>query len=63
MTVTDPPTTRALGTDQGGPSLEDLLARVAAGDESALRRFYERTSAMVFGLVSRIVQRKTELRS
>jgi RNA polymerase sigma-70 factor (ECF subfamily) len=60
VTVSDPPTSRPLARDDASASLEDLLERVADGEESALRSFYERTSRTVFGLVSRIVRDRSE---
>lgn len=60
MTVSDPPTSRPTARDHASESLEDLLERVACGQESALRRFYERTSATVFGLVCRILRDRGE---
>ena len=60
MTVSDPPTSRSVAREHANASLEDLLERVAEGEESALRRFYERTSAMVFGLVGRILRDRGE---
>jgi RNA polymerase sigma-70 factor, ECF subfamily len=60
VTVIDPPTLRALAPDHAATPLEDLLARVGQGDETALRAVYERTSAMLFGLVSRILPDRGE---
>jgi RNA polymerase sigma-70 factor, ECF subfamily len=36
--------------------LEDLLARVAGGDEAALRELYDRTSRRVFGLALAVLR-------
>jgi RNA polymerase sigma-70 factor (ECF subfamily) len=36
-------------------SLEDLLARVARGDQDAFAEFYDRTSSRVLGLVQRLL--------
>ena len=60
MTVSDPPTSRFATRDHARESLEDLLERVADGEESALRLFYERTSRTVFGLVCRILGDRSE---
>ena len=60
MTVSDPPTSRPAARDHARESLEDLLGRVADGEESALRLFYERTSRTVFGLVCRILRDRSE---
>ncbi len=38
------------------PALESLLARVAGGDESALRELYDRTSRRVFGLALAVLR-------
>lgn len=38
------------------PELEDLMRAAASGDESAFAVLYDRTAAMVFGIVRRIVR-------
>ena len=43
-------------TGSAASSLEDLLARVASGDESALRELYDRTSRRVFGLALAVLR-------
>ncbi|HET6210010.1 MAG TPA: ECF RNA polymerase sigma factor SigK [Jatrophihabitans sp.] len=40
----------------GEPSLEDLLARSARGDEQAFARLYDLTSSRVYGMVLRVVR-------
>lgn len=39
-------------------ALQDLLARVALGDREAFRRLYDATSASLFGVALRIVNRR-----
>ena len=60
MSVSDPPTSRSVARDSASVSLEDLLERVAAGEESALRRVYEQTSPVIFALVNRILRDRSE---
>ncbi len=43
-------------TDSSACSLENLLARVAGGDESALRELYDRTSRRVYGLALAVLR-------
>ena len=38
--------------------LMDLLDRIAAQDDAALKRLYERTSSQLFGLALRIVRNR-----
>jgi RNA polymerase sigma-70 factor, ECF subfamily len=38
------------------PSLEDLLRRVAGGDQAAFAELYDRTSPRLFGLVKRLLR-------
>ena len=40
----------------GAPPLEDLLARVAAGDRDAFAALYDQTSARVYGMVLRVLR-------
>jgi RNA polymerase sigma-70 factor (ECF subfamily) len=40
----------------GEPSLEDLLARSALGDEQAFAQLYDLTSSRVYGMVLRVVR-------
>jgi RNA polymerase sigma-70 factor (ECF subfamily) len=40
----------------GEPSLEDLLARSARGDEQAFAQLYDLTSSRVYGMVLRVVR-------
>ncbi|MBO3751375.1 ECF RNA polymerase sigma factor SigK [Streptosporangiaceae bacterium NEAU-GS5] len=42
------------------PGLEDLLVRVARGDETAFERIYDALSAPVFGLVRRVVRDRAQ---
>jgi len=43
-------------TGSAASTLEQLLARVAGGDESALRELYDRTSRRVFGLALAVLR-------
>jgi RNA polymerase sigma-70 factor (ECF subfamily) len=43
-----------------GPGLDDLLIRVARGDEAAFERVYDSLSAPVFGLVRRVVRDRAQ---
>ena len=43
------------GDDAGG-DVDEIMARVAQGDDSAFATLYDRTSAKVFGLVKRVVR-------
>jgi RNA polymerase sigma-70 factor, ECF subfamily len=55
LTIVSP---RVDGTDgaTGEAPLEDLLARVAAGDQAAFAELYDRTSPRLFGLVKRLLR-------
>jgi RNA polymerase sigma-70 factor (ECF subfamily) len=44
----------------GARPLEDLMAEIARGDRSALKRLYEATSAKLFGLALRILSDREE---
>jgi RNA polymerase sigma-70 factor (ECF subfamily) len=43
-------------TGHAGDDVDDIMARVAQGDDSAFATLYDRTSAKVFGLVKRVVR-------
>lgn len=47
-----------MSTPQPDRELMDLLDRIAAQDDSALKRLYERTSSPLFGLALRIVRNR-----
>jgi RNA polymerase sigma-70 factor, ECF subfamily len=55
LTIVSP---RVDGTDgaTGEAPLEDLLARVAAGDHAAFAALYDRTAPRLFGLVKRLLR-------
>lgn len=44
----------------GAAELAQLLARASAGDQSAFRDFYERTSSKLFGVIVRILVERNE---
>ncbi len=44
----------------GAAELADLLARAGAGDAESFRKFYDRTSAKLFGIIVRILVERGE---
>ncbi len=50
----------ATGLSAGAGELSALLARAAAGDQSAFQDFYSRTSAKLFGIILRILVERGE---
>lgn len=52
----DEPVRSRIAPVQSGPSAEDLLVRVAKGDERAFEQLYDKLAGPVLGLVRRVVR-------